>query len=93
MSPVILNYVSGPRHEAKLREAIERHCRLPVVGSIPRREEFRIEERHLGLHSSRNPRRPLASSSGSGAGSNPVSTCIRFWRSRGLPTFLKRLIP
>ncbi len=46
---VILNYVSGSRHERKLREAVEQHCGIPVVGSIPRDEGLRIEERHLGL--------------------------------------------
>ena len=46
---VVLNYVSGSRHERKLREAVEQHCGIPVVGSIPRDEGLRIEERHLGL--------------------------------------------
>jgi len=46
---VILNYVSGIRHEKKLRDAVEQHCEIPVVGSIPRDEDLRIAERHLGL--------------------------------------------
>jgi cobyrinic acid a,c-diamide synthase len=46
---VILNYVSGARHEQKLRSAVEQHCQIPVVGSIPRDRELRITERHLGL--------------------------------------------
>jgi cobyrinic acid a,c-diamide synthase len=46
---VILNNVAGPRHERKLRDAVERHCGIPVVGSVPRNENFRISERHLGL--------------------------------------------
>ncbi len=46
---VILNYVSGPRHENKLRNAVEQYCGIPVVGSIPRDEDLRIMERHLGL--------------------------------------------
>jgi cobyrinic acid a,c-diamide synthase len=46
---VILNYVSGSRHEKKLRDAVEQHCEIPVVGSIPKDEGLRIAERHLGL--------------------------------------------
>jgi len=46
---VILNYVSGRRHEEKLRDAVERHCRIPVVGSIRRDPDLLIAERHLGL--------------------------------------------
>jgi len=46
---VILNYVSGVRHEKKLRDAVEQHCGIPVVGSIPRDADLLIAERHLGL--------------------------------------------
>jgi len=46
---VILNNVSGARHERKLRDALESHCGIPVVGSVPRDEELLIKERHLGL--------------------------------------------
>ncbi len=46
---VILNRVAGPRHEEKLRSAIERYTALPVLGAIPRQHEAMIEERHLGL--------------------------------------------
>ncbi len=46
---VILNYVSGARHEKKLKDAVEQYCGIPVVGSIPRDEDLRITERHLGL--------------------------------------------
>ncbi len=46
---VILNYVSGRRHEEKLRGAVEQHCGIPVVGSIPRDPDLQIAERHLGL--------------------------------------------
>ncbi len=53
---VILNYVSGSRHEQKLRAAIEQHCRIPVVGSIPKDRELRITERHLGLVPSQESR-------------------------------------
>ncbi|RPJ22906.1 MAG: cobyrinate a,c-diamide synthase, partial [Chloroflexi bacterium] len=46
---VILNQVAGSRHEARIREAIERHCHIPVVGAIPRDENLTIPDRHLGL--------------------------------------------
>lgn len=45
---VVLNQVSGKRHEAVIREAIERHCHIPVFGAIPRLET-ELPERHMGL--------------------------------------------
>jgi cobyrinic acid a,c-diamide synthase len=46
---VILNYVSGSRHEKKLKDAVEQYCGIPVVGSIPKDQDLGIMERHLGL--------------------------------------------
>ena len=46
---VILNYVSGSRHEKKLRDAVERYCGIPVLGSLPKDQDLHISERHLGL--------------------------------------------
>ncbi len=46
---VILNRVAGPRHEQMLRTTIERYCRLPVVGAIPKLKEDDFPERHMGL--------------------------------------------
>lgn len=46
---VILNNVSGSRHERKLVAAVEGHCGIPVLGSIPRDDGLGIGERHLGL--------------------------------------------
>jgi cobyrinic acid a,c-diamide synthase len=47
---VILNQVSGPRHESVTREAIEAACGIPVLGAIPRVPTVRLlPERHLGL--------------------------------------------
>ncbi|OOZ40689.1 cobyrinic acid a,c-diamide synthase [Solemya pervernicosa gill symbiont] len=46
---VILNKVAGPRHETKLRQAVEHYTNLPVLGAIHRNRELTIEERHLGL--------------------------------------------
>ncbi len=46
---VILNNVSGSRHEHKLVSAIEQYCGIPVVGIVPKDESLGIVERHLGL--------------------------------------------
>lgn len=46
---VILNNVSGSRHERKLTTAVEQYCHIPVVGSIPRDTDLLMTERHLGL--------------------------------------------
>jgi cobyrinic acid a,c-diamide synthase len=46
---VVLNNVAHGRHESRLRQAIESHCHIPVVGSIPRDERLSIPDRHLGL--------------------------------------------
>lgn len=46
---VILNPVGGPRHEAKLRAAVERYTELPVLGALWRDPALELGERHLGL--------------------------------------------
>ncbi len=46
---VVLNRVAGPRHEEMLRTTIERYCRIPVVGAIPKLREDDFPERHMGL--------------------------------------------
>jgi cobyrinic acid a,c-diamide synthase len=46
---VILNRLGGGRHEAIIRKSIERFCRLPVVGAIPRLTNITFPGRHLGL--------------------------------------------
>ena len=46
---VVLNHVSGRRHEQILRSAIESACSIPVVGVLPRSTENPLPERHLGL--------------------------------------------
>lgn len=46
---VILNNVSGSRHEAKLVAAVEKYCGIPVLGSMPRDNNLSITQRHLGL--------------------------------------------
>lgn len=46
---VILNKVSGPRHESKLRGVLDHYTDLPVLGAIGRDPALEITERHLGL--------------------------------------------
>lgn len=46
---VILNKVSGPRHERKLRAVIAHYTDIPVLGAIPRAPSLEIVERHIGL--------------------------------------------
>jgi cobyrinic acid a,c-diamide synthase len=46
---VILNGVGGPRHLEFCQPQIEATTGLPVLGYLPRREQFVQPERHLGL--------------------------------------------
>lgn len=46
---VILNKVGTPRHEAKLRAAVEAYTDLPVLGAVPLHPALKVTERHLGL--------------------------------------------
>ena len=46
---VLLNQVSGKRHEQILKGAIEHYCKIPVLGVIPRENRNLFPERHLGL--------------------------------------------
>ncbi|MEW6677990.1 MAG: cobyrinate a,c-diamide synthase [Pseudomonadota bacterium] len=46
---VILNKVGGPRHESKLRAALERYTEVRVLGAVRMDEDMAIVERHLGL--------------------------------------------
>lgn len=46
---IILNQVGGPRHESKLRAAIETYCEPPVLGAVSRHADATVDERHLGL--------------------------------------------
>jgi cobyrinic acid a,c-diamide synthase len=45
---VILNRVASPRHERLTRLGMER-AGIPVLGSLPRRGDLTLPERHLGL--------------------------------------------
>ena len=48
---VILNKVAGKRHQKIITESIEKYCRIPVLGVIPKLgvDDTLIPGRHLGL--------------------------------------------
>ncbi len=46
---VILNQISGSRHESIIRDSIEKYCSVPVIGSVHRFKEGAFPERHMGL--------------------------------------------
>ncbi len=46
---IILNRVAGPRQENLIRDSIEKFCRIPVVGAIPKLKDNPFPERHMGL--------------------------------------------
>lgn len=46
---VICNRVAGPSHYQYLEPAIRRHTHVAPLGWLPRRPEWKIPERHLGL--------------------------------------------
>lgn len=53
---VILNRVSGAKHYAWLKDAIEERCKAKVIGYLPREDSIEIPERHLGLVTSKEHR-------------------------------------
>ncbi|MBW1616852.1 MAG: cobyrinate a,c-diamide synthase [Deltaproteobacteria bacterium] len=46
---VILNRVGGARHEQIIRKSIEKYCKIPVLGAIPKLKNEAFPERHMGL--------------------------------------------
>ena len=46
---IILNRVAGPRHEGKLRAALEYYTDVPILGALGRDDQLALVERHLGL--------------------------------------------
>ena len=46
---VVLNQIAGARHEKIVRETIEKYCRVPVLGAVPKLKENLLSERHMGL--------------------------------------------
>ncbi len=45
----VLNRVAGKRHEKTVRLNIEKFCRIPVFGSVPKLDADDFPERHMGL--------------------------------------------
>lgn len=46
---IILNRVAGPRHEGKLRAALEHYTDIRILGALGREDQVVLTERHLGL--------------------------------------------
>lgn len=46
---VIVNHAVGKRHQARVREAIEHFCHIPVLGCVPQDDRLILPDRHLGL--------------------------------------------
>lgn len=46
---VILNRIAGSRHEAVIRQALDKYTDIPVLGAIPLMDEDVFPMRHLGL--------------------------------------------
>jgi len=46
---VVLNRIAGARHEKIIREAIEKYCKVPVLGAFPKLKSDFMSERHMGL--------------------------------------------
>jgi cobyrinic acid a,c-diamide synthase len=46
---IVLNRIATNRQETLIRKAIEKRCKLPVVGAIPRLKKDPFPERHMGL--------------------------------------------
>ncbi|NGZ28505.1 MAG: cobyrinate a,c-diamide synthase [Magnetococcales bacterium] len=50
LAGIVLNNISSPRQEKKIRESLEQCCpQAQVVGVLPRGDELSVHERHLGL--------------------------------------------
>lgn len=47
---VICNRIGTDRHRQMIAEAVQKYCKVPVLGYLPRNEEITIPSRHLGLH-------------------------------------------
>jgi cobyrinic acid a,c-diamide synthase len=50
LAGVVLNRLGGPRHAELQRAAIAAHAGVPVLGWVPKRPDWRLPERHLGIH-------------------------------------------
>ncbi len=48
---VLINRVNSDSHYQLLKQAIEQHCQIPVLGRLPVMPNIELSSRHLGLHS------------------------------------------
>jgi cobyrinic acid a,c-diamide synthase len=46
---VVLNRIGSARHERIVRQAVEHHTGIPVVGALPRHDQDVFPQRHLGV--------------------------------------------
>lgn len=46
---VVLNRVARPRHQRIMTGAIEKYCQVPILGTLPKGDDIKIPDRHLGL--------------------------------------------
>jgi cobyrinic acid a,c-diamide synthase len=46
---IILNNISGPKHEKYLTEACRDSLKVPILGIVKRDKDLKMDERHLGL--------------------------------------------
>ncbi|WP_163336676.1 cobyrinate a,c-diamide synthase [Desulfopila sp. IMCC35008] len=47
---VICNRIGSERHRDLIDQAVNSHCKTPIVGHFPRNDSFEMPSRHLGLH-------------------------------------------
>jgi cobyrinic acid a,c-diamide synthase len=50
LAGIICNRIGSAKHRDMVAAAVQAHCRVPIIGFLPRSEEVHIPSRHLGLH-------------------------------------------
>lgn len=50
LAGIICNRIGSDKHRNMVAAALQAHCRVPIIGFLPRSEEVHIPSRHLGLH-------------------------------------------
>ena len=49
ISGIIINRVAGQRQKNLIKSSIEKYCKIPVIGAIPKLKDNPFPERHMGL--------------------------------------------
>ena len=49
LAGVVFNNVARQRHRDLLTASVERYCRVPVLGAMPKNRSYEVPDRHLGL--------------------------------------------